>query len=59
MHLEGNATLSLQYIEEQSRILRDAFAKMERKQIAKVEQLLEKLHSTAFADLRDYVSISQ
>ncbi|TGZ82883.1 hypothetical protein EX30DRAFT_369935 [Ascodesmis nigricans] len=53
-HLEGNATLSLQYIESQSRILRDAFAKMERKQIAKVEHMLERLNETAFADLKNY-----
>ncbi|KAH0276079.1 hypothetical protein KCU71_g17908, partial [Aureobasidium melanogenum] len=52
--LESNATLSLQYIEEQSRILRDAFIKVEKRQIKKTEAFLESLNSTVFAELQDF-----
>ena len=54
--LEANATLSLQYIEEQSRILRDAFAKVEKRQLAKTNMFLEHLNATVFAELRGIVS---
>ncbi|KAI5790160.1 UNC-like C-terminal-domain-containing protein [Geopyxis carbonaria] len=53
-HLEANTTLSFQYIEEQSRMLRDAFTKMEKKQIVKVEQMLDQLNMSVFADLKVY-----
>jgi len=53
--LEANATLSLQYIEEQSRILRDAFVKVEKRQMEKTAQFIEKLNSTVLAELRSYV----
>lgn len=46
--LEVNSTLSLQYIEEQSRMLRDAFVKAEKKQLLKASSFLETLR----ADLR-------
>ncbi|THY35071.1 hypothetical protein D6D01_01607 [Aureobasidium pullulans] len=52
--LESNATLSLQYIEEQSRILRDAFIKVEKRQIKKTEAFLENLNATVFAELQDF-----
>ena len=53
--LEANATLSLQYIEEQSRILRDAFNKVEKRQLAKTTAFLENLNSTVLAELRVFV----
>lgn len=52
--LESNSTLSLQYIEDQSRILRDAFAKVERRQLGKTEKFLEHLNSTVMAELREF-----
>ncbi|PUU80503.1 UNC-like C-terminal-domain-containing protein, partial [Tuber borchii] len=52
--LEANATLSLQYIEEQSRILRDAFVKVEKRQMEKTAQFIEKLNSTVLAELHSY-----
>ncbi len=54
--LEANATLSLQYIEEQSQILRDAFAKVEKRQLAKTTAFLQELNATVFAELRGLVS---
>ncbi|KAL8642066.1 MAG: hypothetical protein Q9228_001203 [Teloschistes exilis] len=50
--LESNSSLSLQYIEEQSRILRDAFAKVEKRQLAKTTTFLETLNRTVLGDLR-------
>lgn len=55
--LEANASLSLQYIEEQSRILRDAFVKVEKRQMEKTTQFIERLNSTVLAELRGYVSL--
>ena len=52
--LESNSTLSLQYIEEQSRILRDAFAKVEKRQLAKTTTFLETLNTTVLTELRDF-----
>ena len=52
--LEANSTLSLQYIEEQSRILRDAFSKVEKRQLAKTSGFLETLNSTVLTELRDF-----
>jgi hypothetical protein len=54
--LETDATLSLQYIEEQSRILRDAFTKVEKRQLAKTTAFLHDLNTTVFAELRGFVS---
>lgn len=53
-HLEANSTLSLQYIEEQSRLMRDMFAKIEKSHVSKIEKMLNSLNSSAFADLRSY-----
>ncbi|KAL2038445.1 hypothetical protein N7G274_008784 [Stereocaulon virgatum] len=52
--LESNSTLSLQYIEEQSRILRDAFSKVEKRQLAKTTTFLETLNTTVLNELRDF-----
>lgn len=52
--LESNATLSLQYIEEQSRILRDAFSKVEKRQILKAETFLKNLNSTVVTELEGF-----
>lgn len=54
--LESNSTLSLQYIEDQSRILRDAFSKVEKRQLGKTEKFLDQLNSTVMAELREFVS---
>jgi hypothetical protein len=52
--LETNSTLSLQYIEEQSRILREAFTKVEKRQLSKTTTFLEHLNSTVLAELRGF-----
>ncbi|CAO2649592.1 Nn.00g069770.m01.CDS01 [Neocucurbitaria sp. VM-36] len=54
LHLEANSTLSLQYIEEQSRILRDAFVKVEKRQLAKTEKFLDHLNTTVMHELKSY-----
>jgi hypothetical protein len=55
--LEANSTLSLQYIEEQSRLMRDTFAKMERSHVSKMEDLLRVINASVFTDLQTYVCI--
>ncbi|ORY16148.1 UNC-like C-terminal-domain-containing protein [Clohesyomyces aquaticus] len=55
--LEVNSTLSLQYIEEQSRILRDAFIKVEKRQLSKTEKFLDHLNSTVMHELKSYRSM--
>ncbi|KAL8947106.1 MAG: hypothetical protein Q9222_006573, partial [Ikaeria aurantiellina] len=52
--LESNSTLSLQYIEEQSRILRDAFAKVEKRQLSKTTHFLETLNTTVLNEVREF-----
>jgi hypothetical protein len=52
--LESNSTLSLQYIEEQSRILRDAFNKVEKRQLSNTEKFLSQLNDTVMHELRGY-----
>ncbi|TVY44333.1 Uncharacterized protein LOCC1_G002271 [Lachnellula occidentalis] len=52
--LETNSTLSLKYIEEQSKILREAFSKVEKKQLQKSTSFLDTLNSTVFAELRGF-----
>ncbi|KAI9661601.1 MAG: hypothetical protein M1821_008839 [Bathelium mastoideum] len=49
--LESNSTLSLQYIESQSRILRDAFASAQRRQLARTEAFLARLNATVVGEL--------
>lgn len=52
--LESNSTLSLQYIEEQSRILRDAFSKVEKRQLAKTTHFLESLNTTVLNEIHAF-----
>jgi hypothetical protein len=52
--LESNSSLSLQYIEEQSRNLRDAFGRVEQRQLSKTTTFLEYLNSTVLSELRDF-----
>ena len=52
--LESNSTLSLQYIEEQSRILRDAFSKVEKRQVASTTKFLSQLNSTVMGELQGF-----
>ncbi|KAJ5523464.1 hypothetical protein N7513_013008 [Penicillium frequentans] len=52
--LESNSTLSLLYIEEQSRILRDAFNKVEKRQLSKTSNFLENLNVTVLNELKDF-----
>ncbi len=50
--LESNTSLSLQYIEEQSRFLQEVLLKMERKQITRVDSFLDTLNKTVLSELR-------
>ena len=52
--LETNSSLSLQYIEDQSRALRDAFGKVEQRQLAKTTTFLDYLNRTVLSELRDF-----
>ena len=52
--LESNSTLSLQYIEEQSRILRDAFSKVEKRQISSTTNFLTNLNETVIKELHEF-----
>ncbi|KAL4942636.1 hypothetical protein BDV06DRAFT_211685 [Aspergillus oleicola] len=52
--LETNSSLSLQYIEEQSRILRDAFNKVEKRQLSKTSTFLENLNATVINELTQF-----
>lgn len=52
--LESNSTLSLQYIEEQSRILRDAFSKVEKRQVTATTNFLSHLNSTVMGELQGF-----
>lgn len=52
--LEANSTLSLQYIEEQSRILRDAFSKVEKRQLSKTSTFLETINTTVLTELHEF-----
>ncbi|KAI5365042.1 Putative SUN domain-containing protein [Septoria linicola] len=52
--LESNSTLSLQYIEEQSRILREAFGKVEKRQVATTSKFLTQLNDTVMVELHGF-----
>ena len=52
--LESNSTLSLQYIEEQSRILRDAFNKVEKRQVSSTTTFLSQLNDTVMTELHGF-----
>ncbi|KAL2168828.1 hypothetical protein VTG60DRAFT_6798 [Thermothelomyces hinnuleus] len=51
--LESNTSLSLQYIEEQSRFLQEVLLKMERKQITRVDSFLDTLNKTVLSELHN------
>lgn len=53
--LEANVTLSLHYIEDQSRTLRDAMAKVEKRQAQKQATFMETLNATLQVQLSEYV----
>ncbi|EED18185.1 Sad1/UNC domain protein [Talaromyces stipitatus ATCC 10500] len=57
--LESNSTLSLLYIEEQSRMLRDAFSKVEKRQMAKMNTFLEDLNNTVIDEIRNLHMVYQ
>jgi hypothetical protein len=52
--LETNSSLNIQYIEEQSRILRDAFVQTEKHQTKKTENFLKHLNDTVMAELKGF-----
>lgn len=52
--LEANSSLSLQYIEDQSRALRDAFKKVEQRQLARTSNFLDQLNQTVLIELREF-----
>ena len=52
--LEANSSLSLHYIEDQSRALRDAFNRVEQRQLAKTTTFLDYLNTTVLSELRDF-----
>ncbi|KAI0480560.1 UNC-like C-terminal-domain-containing protein [Xylariaceae sp. FL0804] len=52
-HLESNTTLSLQYIESQSKFLQEALARLEKRQVAKVDLFLDSLNKTVLGELRE------
>ncbi|PSK75190.1 hypothetical protein CJJ07_005042 [Candidozyma auris] len=49
--LESNATLSLLYIEEQSKLLSDAFANLEKRHALKLNKLLQRFNHTVIAQV--------
>lgn len=51
--LESNTTLSLQYIEDQSKFLQEALQKMERRQISRVDTFLTNLNNTVLSELHN------
>ncbi|KAK3391683.1 UNC-like C-terminal-domain-containing protein [Sordaria brevicollis] len=52
-HLESNTSLSLQYIEQQSRFLQDVLSKLERRQLTRVDAFLDTLNKTVLTELRN------
>ncbi|OLL25044.1 hypothetical protein NEOLI_000150 [Neolecta irregularis DAH-3] len=50
-NLETNATLSLQYIEDQSRMLRDVFNQMEKKHADKIYKIVDHLNATVLPQI--------
>ena len=55
--LETNSSLSLQYIEEQSRILRDAFLKVEKRQSGKIDDYFARLSGNMTDALERFVCV--
>ena len=52
--LESNSTLSLQYIESQSLLLRDAFSRFEKRQMNKTTTFLDSLNATVLGELKSF-----
>ncbi|KAJ8611438.1 hypothetical protein MRB53_037957 [Persea americana] len=52
--LESNSSLSMQYIEQSSRILREAFNKVEKRQIGSTTAFLSNLNNTVMAELAGF-----
>ncbi|RMZ83669.1 hypothetical protein DV738_g1018, partial [Chaetothyriales sp. CBS 135597] len=52
--LEANSSLSLQYIEDQSRALRHAFNKVEERQLARATTFFDYLNTTVLNELRSF-----
>ncbi|KAK9772466.1 putative UNC-like C-terminal-domain-containing protein [Seiridium cardinale] len=55
-NLESNTTLSMQYIESQSKFLQEALTKLERRHAAKVDLFLDSLNKTVMTELREFRS---
>lgn len=55
-NLEANTSLSLQYIELQSQLLRDAFGKVERRNLARTTMFLEALNASVTSELARFKS---
>ncbi|KAM6486292.1 UNC-like C-terminal-domain-containing protein [Trichoderma sp. SZMC 28011] len=51
--VESNLTLSLKYVEDQSRLMQDALQKTEQKQVSKLTRFLGDLNSTVLAEMRN------
>ncbi|KAJ6782891.1 hypothetical protein PWT90_04880 [Aphanocladium album] len=52
--VETNLTLSLKYVEEQSKHIQDAFQRSEQKQLLKISSVLTDLNQTVLAELRTF-----
>ncbi|KAK5092595.1 hypothetical protein LTR70_002016 [Exophiala xenobiotica] len=52
--LETNSSMSLQYVEDQSRALRDAFKKVEQRQLSRTNTFLDQLNQTVLNELREF-----
>ncbi|EHK21027.1 uncharacterized protein TRIVIDRAFT_171029, partial [Trichoderma virens Gv29-8] len=51
--VESNLTLSLKYVEDQSRLMQDALQKTEQKQVSKLTRFLGDLNHTVLAEMRN------
>lgn len=51
--VESNLTLSLQYVEDQSRIMQDALRRTEQQQVTKLTRFLGDLNRTVLAEMRN------
>lgn len=52
--VETNLTLSLKYVEEQSKHIQEAFQRSEQKQLLKISSVLTELNQTVLAELRTF-----
>ncbi|TFB01919.1 Uncharacterized protein CCMA1212_006138 [Trichoderma ghanense] len=51
--VEANLTLSLKYVEDQSRLMQEALQKTEQKQVSKLTRFLGELNHTVLAEMRN------